>query len=72
MKIDKKSIIKLTVDEIRDIISQHMLEKHNISINHIHFIVKGHQMDGDWMSQYPLNYTLDAAECTGVENVLLD
>lgn len=65
MEIKKEITVNLTVEEIKQIIKEHLKDKKNIDIKSIYFNVNGHEQEDDLFSQFPLSYELDEAICKG-------
>lgn len=66
MEINREITVRLTTDDLREIIIEHLKSK-NVDIKSIHFKVSGHEAKGDWFSELPLDYRLDEVVCKGVE-----
>jgi hypothetical protein len=66
MEITKKITVKLSPDDLREIITEHLKSK-GVEVDGVDFRVKGYNMEGDWLSEYPLQYRLEEVMCSGVE-----
>lgn len=66
MKIKKEIQISLTPKDVKELIFDHFLTK-GIKLTSIYFNVGGHEAEGDWRSEFPLDYRLDEIQCTGEE-----
>lgn len=62
MEIIKETTIKISVEEVKEIIINHLKEK-GIDVTSISFNVNGHNDEDDWRGEYPLTYMLDDVTC---------
>jgi len=68
MEINKEITVKLTTNDLKEIIIEHMKSK-GVNVQSIYFnISKSNHID-DWYSQFPLDYQLFEIICKGVDNV---
>jgi hypothetical protein len=66
MEIIKSTTIKLSEDDLRTIITEHLNNK-GIGVKDIVFNIRGFERDGDWRAELPLEYKLDNVVCVGTE-----
>lgn len=66
MEIDKTVTATISVDELRQLVTDYLYEK-GIKAETIRFNVNGHNRPDDWMASMPLDYRLDNVICTGQE-----
>lgn len=62
MEIKKETTIKLSVEEAKEIIINHLKTK-GIDVTSVSFNVGGHNDEDDWRGEYPLTYMLDDVTC---------
>ena len=66
MEINKEVIVKLTINDLEEMIVEQLKSK-GVNVKSIYFNVNGHNQEGDWRSEFPLDYRLDEVVCKGVE-----
>jgi hypothetical protein len=64
MEIEKEITVRLTPEEISDIIKDHLRIK-GIIADSVRFDIGQHNVDGDWRGEFPPNYELDMVICKG-------
>jgi hypothetical protein len=64
MEVNKEITVRLTPEELESIIIKH-LNSEGINIKSVYYNVKGYHQEGDWRSEYPLNYKMDEVICKG-------
>ncbi len=57
--------IDMSVNDVKDILKNHIEKKYGISVDEIYFNVKAFEHEGDWNSSSPLDYRLDNIIATG-------
>jgi hypothetical protein len=62
MEIKKETTIKLSVEEAKEIIINHLKEK-GMDVKSVSFNVSGHNDDDDWRGEYPLTYKVNDITC---------
>lgn len=71
MEISKEVTVKLTTNDLEKIIIEHLKAK-GIDIKSVYFKVSGHNMEGDWRAEHPLDYRLDEVICKGNSPYLVE
>jgi hypothetical protein len=66
MEIIKEVRVKLTTNDLKKIIIEHLKNK-GVNVKSVHFNVKGHNRDDNHFAQYSLEYRLDDVLCIGEE-----
>ena len=64
MNIEDKVSVELTQEDVTKILAKHFQEQ-GIDINQVTFSVGGHNVEGDFMAELPLDYRLDTIYCSG-------
>jgi hypothetical protein len=68
MEIKKTVSVRLSPSDVKAIIIEHLLNKGiKVNMKDVYFRVGGHEAEGDFFSQYPLDYRLDEVLCEGIE-----
>lgn len=62
MEIKKETTIKLSVEEAKEIIINHLKEK-GMDVKSVSFNVSGHYDEGDWRGEYGQTYMVGDITC---------
>ena len=67
MDITKEIKVKLTSDDVKNIIKEHLKTK-GFNISSVYFDINSHHDSSDWRGEFPPTYMLDSVNCVGVED----
>jgi len=67
MEIKKEVTVKLSPEDVQQIIKEHLKKTQNIDVTSVYFDVNGHEHEGDYFAQQSLDYRLDEVICKAQE-----